>query len=185
MGVNTRYVNAVKQIKTELQKRSAVPSIQLFDFFEEKEYWRLRKAMQHLPFRHEKKLLYFSYSAAAVPQHLLPSGLLAFLEQVLGKKPQHWMAYRFSWKDYCLLHDKSIEKPGTDLILDCTEEWPKNAGGKLIYTDAEGNGYPLAIQGNSLAIIVRKKGIQKFFQYVNHYSRGRERLLLLGTLEKG
>ena len=59
MGVNTRYVNAVKQIKTELQKRSAVPSVQLFDFFKEKEYRRLRKAMQHLPFRQEKKLLYF------------------------------------------------------------------------------------------------------------------------------
>ena len=180
MGVNAHYLQSVGQIQKELRKKSAVPSVQLFDFFKEKEYRRLRKAMQHLPFRHEKKLLYFSYGAAAVPQHLLSSGLLAFLEQLLGKKPQHWMAYRFSWKDYCLLHDKSIEKPGTDVILDCTEEWPENAGGQLIYTDTDGNGYPLAIHGNSLAVVVRKKSIQKFFQYVNHHGRGRERLLMIG-----
>ncbi|MBI1968895.1 hypothetical protein HYS49_03215 [Candidatus Woesearchaeota archaeon] len=184
MGVNARYVNSVEQIKAELRKRSAVPSVQLFGLFDEERYRRLRKAVQHLPFRQEKKLLYFSYAAAPIPRKILPPELPIFLEQVLGKswkKPSRWTAYRLSWKDYRLLHDKSIEKPGTDVILDLTENWPEKAGGTIIYMDTDGNGCPLAIRSNSLAIVVRKRGVQKFFHYVNHYGRGRERLLMIGT----
>lgn len=181
MAVNGIYIQQKDQIKKELRKKSSVPSIQLFDLLEEKEYRRFQQAVHHLPFRSEKKLLQYSYRTAAVPPRLFPPEFLAFLQQVLGKKPRQWTAYKLSWKEYRLLHDKSVEKPGTDVLLDLTEHWPEKAGGAVIYSDTQGDAYPLAVQKNVLSIVVRKKGVQKFFQYVNHYGKGKERLFVVGT----
>ena len=181
MAVNPVYRTHIEEIKKELRKKTSLPSVQLLDFFEKKEYALLKKKMEQLQLSPKKKLQQFSYQKALVPASFFPRYFLSFLKLVLGQEPKQWTAYSMQWKDYRLLHDRLVEKKGTDIILDFSERWPENAGGAIIYGDGEGDVYPLATQHNTLSLIIRKKSFQKYFQYVNHYGKKQERKFIIGN----
>lgn len=88
----------------------------------------------------------------------------------------------FSWKDYIVLSDETVEPASIDLIIDLTDDWPEGAGGEVIYRDRDGNYFPLQIASNMLVLVERKRAIQKFVKYVNHYAGNKRRILLMGKI---
>ena len=141
-----------------------------------------------LPFKQEKEALTHSYATAPLPksvqQFLQSSELLSFLSALLQKKVIKVQAtqFRFSWKDYTLLHDEKKEEPGIDMIIDFTEKWNEEAGGNIFYSNGEGEYLKLSLAGNACAIAKRKEGISKFIKYVNTLSLEQKRYLLIGKI---
>ncbi|MEK7484724.1 MAG: hypothetical protein AABZ60_10390 [Planctomycetota bacterium] len=164
---------------------TALPSIKLEKFLDETTFLALRKSLGTLEWVRKEKPMEYSFSIAdSNAHHFNKKEMLDFIGNVIGKKIKKiegaW--HCFSWKDYTLLHDEKIEKPGFDIILDMTAPWPLDAGGVVTYSDGAGATNKLPIQENALVIIQRKEGVQKFVQYVNNHGKERERVLFLGTI---
>ena len=70
-----------------------------------------------------------------------------------------------------------------DIIIDFTQEWDGSYGGAVVYADGSGEFHKIVIAENTLTITQRKEGVQKFVQYVNHFSGKKNRVLFLGTLQ--
>jgi len=85
----------------------------------------------------------------------------------------------YAHRDYTVRHDKNIEPPGYDVLLDLTPRWNARACGHHSYVDADGNELiRIPVAGNTLAIISRPNGVQKFVKYVNHFA-GKDRRVVL------
>ena len=131
----------------------------------------------------------YSYSVPKTPktlaQFISSKQLKNYISRIISKKIKNinGRMYRFEWKDYTLLHDKNTEKEGFDFILDFTDNWDEKADGRIIYTDGKGSYNYIPSLPNTLTIIHRKKGFQKFVQYINHYSNNSKRCLFIGLLE--
>ena len=81
-----------------------------------------------------------------------------------------------------MLNDEIVEKPGIDAIIDFADGWRHEAGGSVVYVDGTGDFFKIPPSGNTLTLIERKKGAQKFVQYLNHYSNGKKRYFILGNI---
>ncbi len=182
--LNSIYLK--EETKQKVRKsflHSDFPAVILKDFFDKDFYLELQRKMSSLVFKKETVILHHSY---AVSNFRLPSKELdSFLSFVTKKKIDevNFTAYLLTWKDYMILNDRYIEKPGIDVIIDLTDNWNTDRGGIVTYTDGRGTVYPLAPAGNSLAIVERKKNLQKYIQYVNHYGKEKKRMLLVATLK--
>jgi hypothetical protein len=85
----------------------------------------------------------------------------------------------YAHRDYTVRHDKNIEPPGYDVLLDLTPRWNNRACGHHSYVNADGNELVrIPVAGNTLAIIRRPAGVQKFVKYVNHFA-GKDRRIVL------
>jgi len=85
----------------------------------------------------------------------------------------------YTHRDYTVRHDKNTEPPGYDVLLDLTPRWNNRACGHHSYVDADGNELVrIPVAGNTLAIISRPNGAQKFVKYVNHFA-GKDRRVVL------
>lgn len=191
MVINKHYQNRKEQekIKQLFQKNKDFPSASLLQFFEPAYYHKLEQEIKSLKYQHQKNLLTHSYHKA-VPNPKIISLLnsreiLTFMEFLTHKKIKKINAaiYSFSWKDYLLLHDSKTEQPGIDFIIDFTSEWDDHWGGNIIYVNGKGDYFSLPITANSVHIINRKAGTQKFLKYINHHAINKQRHLILGTID--
>ena len=178
-------VNPIYLTKENLQKikesflNSEFPAVILKDFFNTKSFEELNKKVNSLNFKKEVNLLSHSYSSSDIT--LDSKEFLNFLSNVLSDKNKFtFKAYIFTWKDYLILNDEFVEKPGLDIIINISD-WNPGWGGVINYTGGKGDAYPIPVEKNSLAIVNRRKGIQKFVQYVNHYGKNRERIVIIGN----
>ncbi|MBI2669141.1 hypothetical protein HYX14_04835 [Candidatus Woesearchaeota archaeon] len=187
--INLLYLN--QKTRAEIQKtfhlNKELPSVQLQQFFTKEVYEQLCQAVVSGSFRHEKIPHLHSYSVAEIPAKVdaffSSSEFLDFFSLLLPKKIKiSFRLYSFSWRDYILLNDQSLEKPGIDLIFDLTSLWDSSWGGNIVYVDGTGEYTMIAGAPNTLTIVQRKKNVRKFVQYVNHYAEQRKRYLLMGTL---
>ncbi|MBI5391327.1 hypothetical protein HZB02_07620 [Candidatus Woesearchaeota archaeon] len=176
-----------QQMRAAFLQNKELPSIQLQQIFPATLAPKLAAQLASLSFAQNKDPLHHSYREAALPptlqQQLFSSEMISLLNAIVGtqaviKDPKVLL---FSWKDYTLLHDEHIPKPGIDVILDFTIDLPQHAGGSLVYVDGTGEYTKLSPSFNTLIVVQRKKGVQSFLQYLNHYSKGKKRLFGICT----
>ncbi len=171
-------------IRKRLFLQQGFPAITLTDFLEKESYRVLREELMKLPFQREEIPLSHSLSHAPVntvlSQRFHQSALSLFLSSVTGKKISrlHLEALHLTWKDYTIISDKEREAAGVDIFLDFTENWSENAGGNIVYKLPNGDFFLIPPKGNTISIVLRKGSVQRFLQYVNHYGKGKERLLV-------
>lgn len=175
-------------LRKSFYQNKELPSVQLRQVFNQGFYHKLKKDILSLSYQPDRQLLTHSYLTAALPASLLrlfhSPKFFSVISGIIGRPIQKvdLHAHLFSWKDYTVLSDETIEPAGIDIIIDLTEDWPEGAGGEIIYRDREGNYFPLPSTPNTLTIVNRKRTIQKFVKYVNHYAGNRKRVLLMGSI---
>ena len=181
--VNPAYLD--EEAKHKIRKsflHGEFPAVIIKDFFSKEFYAELKKKAYSLSFKRENIVLRHSYAFSNL--NLSSRELCDFVSFVTKKKIEEvsCSAYLLSWKDYMILNDKYLEKTGIDVIIDLTEDWNPEWGGVITYTDGKGTVYPISPAGNSVAIVERKKDLNKYIQYINHYGEEKKRLLLIATL---
>lgn len=187
--IDKAYTGQLQTLRQAFHTDESLPSITLQDFFSLATYRQIHQQMRALSYTQEQRPLLHSYHCAPLSSKLNSllntSEFLVFVSFIIQQKVHFisWMAYILTWKDYILLHDSRHEKPGTDLIIDCTEDWPENAGGKIVYTDGQGNMFYVPPPRNALTIVHRTRKIQRYVQYCNHYAQEAKRYLLIGRVE--
>lgn len=183
--INSLYTRSVTLRKIREAFDGPVPSVQLQQFFTEEFYEKIVSEVNGTPFQKAVQPLQYSYARADGP-----SGLHSFFSSLewkdfwfslTGKKTDSptLALYEFGWKDYTLLHDALVEKPGFDVIVDFTFDWNPDAGGAVRYVDGSGEFTTIACASNSLTIVRRNKNVQRFVQYVNHYAGMKRRMFAL------
>jgi len=181
-------VSAQKKIRREFLFPKEFPGVLLFHFLEWEFYLKIRELMVRSYFRPAVERTSHSYSVAEVPatlqKFLNQKEFLDLISTIIGTAVQKIEAglNSFSWKDYTILSDTALNEPGIDIILDFTADWPEAAGGAIVYKDELGNFISLPIAPNLLAIVERKAGVQKYWQYVNHYAGKEKRYVLAGVV---
>lgn len=184
MEINPIYKKeeSLMQIKKIWQEKQ---SIMLANFFTEASYKKKEKAVKNAVYKRESMPDQYSYATKKEKELKRNKELLHFLAQVLQKKAVRIIGemVQFSWKDYTTLHDKNKEKPCIDIIIDLTPEWDDRYGGAVVYSDGKGGYTKVFAQKNSLFLVQREQGIQKYIQYVNNLSRGKKRFLFLGRIQ--
>ncbi|MEK6939587.1 MAG: hypothetical protein AABX31_02560 [Nanoarchaeota archaeon] len=168
--------------KSFLHSDSDFPAVIVKHFFTADFYKELERKISSLNIKKDVVVLHHSYAVSDIK--LSSKELCDFLSFVTKKKIDeiNFTAHLLTWKDYQILNDKYLEKPGIDVVIDVTENWNTGWGGVVTYTDGRGTVYPLAPVGNSIALVERKKGLQKYFQYVNHYGKDKKRVFLMATI---
>lgn len=186
---NYKKASNKKRVKQLFFSNQDFPSITLYDFFDWKYYEDVEERMSKMTFSHSKNTLHHSYSSAnTIPllkKFLNSDEFIAYLSGILNKDFAlvEGKLYRFSWKDYTLLHDDSLEEEGYDLIIDFTENWNQQAGGQIVYVDGEGSYRSVPVAPNAITITLRKPGIHKFVKYVNNKSKKDQRICFIGSIE--
>lgn len=183
MEINNSYLS--EETKQKIRKsflHSDFPAVILKDFFNKKSYAELQKKVLSLQFRNDQVVIHHSYASSKIT--LSHPALCGFISSITKKKVDklNFIAYLASWKDYQILHDKYVEKPGIDVVIDLTDNWNPDWGGVVAYTDGRGTAYPITPAANSVAIVGRKKNLHKYIQYLNHHGKGKKRMFLIATL---
>ncbi len=189
--VNPQYLSSgtLAQARQAFLANTELPSITLQKFFSEKEYVQLSRAVSKASFKKNADKMHCSYSRAHMPPELKAAlsdaAMKKCISTILKKeiKKIDGSVCQFQWKDYTLLNDETMEKPGIDIIIDFTAHWEGAAGGKIAYVDGTGDSTTIHASPNTLSITLRKEGVQKFVQYCNHYAGKQKRLLFLGMIE--
>lgn len=178
-----------EKVKQLFFSNPELPSITLYDFFDWKFYEDVEKKLTKMTFSHSRSALHHRYSCANPPlllkKFLNSDEFISYLSTALNKEFAllQGKMYKFSWKDYTLLHDPSVEEEGYDLVMDFTEDWNQEAGGQIIYVDGEGDYRSVPVAPNAITITLRKPGIHKFVKYINNKAGKNQRICLLGSIE--
>ncbi len=188
--LNPIYLQKANQekIKTIFHQNTIFPSITLPDFFAKKEYQGILHTLKRLAYKPVVEPLHCRLKKAQLPKEIKDMLKGEEVQQVLSaiftakKKIVQTEVYKMTWKDYTVLYDAAVETSGIDVVIDCTDTWSEAWGGILTYTDGSGNSITIPPSKNTFIIVDRKKQAQKFIQYCNHYSRGKERLLVMCSL---
>ena len=184
MAISKIYTDKKNQerIKQMFYDNKDFPSIQLHDFFIPECYNQMKKDINKL--KYKRSYLATSHSYLECDFNIIPKELMKFISRVINKKVSKLKlrVFEFSWKDYIIINDKLKENPGFDIILDITDDWDDNYGGSLVYVDGSGDHFHIPAKGNTLIIAQRKKGIQKFIQYVNNLAKNKKRTLVIARI---
>src|SRR3989344_2556470 len=183
MEINPVYLKA--EMKQKVRKsflHSDFPAVLLHDFFVKGFYAELQKKASALDFKREVVVVHHSYAVSKLT--IASKELLAFLSSVTKKKIDelHFTAYLLTWKDYQILNDRYLEKPGIDMIIEVTDHWDPTWGGAVTFTNGKGTVHPLNLICNSVALVERTKGLQRYIQYFNHHGKDKKRLLLIASI---
>lgn len=175
-----------------------------------KEYRNLRTSIIALPFIKTSNPSTHSYQSAAVPEWLVKKMSRTISSLLFSKKSSFFisegMAYRFTWRDYQILHDsasphdspspreqKRMFKEGTlEVIFDFSDDWNPAGGGAIVYTNLAGTVQKIPPRGNTLLLVCsnglksqgkqqpkqQPKQQQSYIQYCNHHSQGKQRYFL-------
>jgi hypothetical protein len=109
---------------------------------------------------------------------LVQKELRAFVKKITGKTPLREKNRRFSHRDYTILHDKELQKPGIIGLL-FLDEWDESWGGKIVFMKNGTTLEQFVPKKNVLLIIERKKGAQYFIKYINH--RAKKKLTIISA----
>ena len=173
------------EMKQKIRKsflHSEFPAVLLNDFFTKEFYLELKKKVSTLDFKKNVNVLHHSYATA--PFKVSFKELPHFISFVTKKKVDeiNFTAYLLTWKDYQILNDRYLEKSGIDMIIDVTDHWDSTWGGAVTFTNGKGTIHPLNLIGNSVALVERTKGLQRYIQYFNHHGKEKKRLLLIASI---
>ncbi|HME86790.1 MAG TPA: hypothetical protein VKE88_00045 [Candidatus Nanoarchaeia archaeon] len=173
-------------IKTSFKANKELPSVQLQSFISKNAYNSLQKEISKLKFKNEYVVLHHRYARAELPVKLqkefVSKELVSFISSITGKKIKKLSAIQLQSTSYQIIDDRNLEKPGFDIIFDLSSDWDDSFGGSIVYVDGSGEYTKIPSQANSLLIVERKKGVQKFIQYVNHHAQKKKRVFLIATI---
>ena len=171
-----------KQKVRKLFLHSDFPAVILKDFLTAEYYSQLQNKVSSLDFKRDTVVLHHAYAVSQIK--ITSKEWCELLSFITKKKIEEitFTAYCVGWKDYQILNDKYLEKPGRDIVIDLTDDWNVDWGGVVTFTNGRGTIYPISPAGNSLAIVERKKQLQKYIQYVNHYAKDKKRVFLIASI---
>ena len=189
MEINESYKEkgTVAIVKEIYKQNPKVPSVTLQQFFTESSCKKLQKVILNAKKELKIDYIHHKYKECASPKELesflKDKEFIKLLHKITGKtyKIVSSSAKMLAWKDYTLIHDKYLEKPGLDIIIDLTDDWDYQNGGAVIYVDGTGDYVPVTAERNSLTIVKRKPTVHKFIKYLNNKTCGKERILIIGT----
>ncbi|MDO8642453.1 MAG: hypothetical protein Q7R76_02570 [Candidatus Woesearchaeota archaeon] len=189
MAINPLYFKEenIRKIQQMFASNQTVPSIVLHDFFQKECYEQLKQGITRAAFQKERHPILYSYQEATpsfVNEGLNTKEMLDFLQKILNKKIKKitGTVQCFGWKDYTILNDEVVEKPGIDLFFCLSDDWDESYGGNVVYVDGTGEYTKTLLTENMLMIVERKKGVQKFVQYVNHRAQNKKLYLMRATI---
>ena len=135
-----------------------------------------------MSFKEEKVIAKYQYKKTMLSKEILPlQELNLLIQKITGKKLQSDLVLlKLHQGDYTLLHDSVKEQEGIDLNIEITVF--KNSGGNIIYKK-DTNYYTIPMKENSISLVKREKGVQKFIKYINHHAKKSIRYIALGDLE--
>lgn len=183
--INKYYLENLEKIRVSFHEKKDFPSMVLFDFFDKPKYLHVKKQLEKISLKREKKPLFHSYAYGRLSQELQKifssPEITNFIREVIGNKLNLLKAriYFFSARDYTLLNDSHKEKAGIDILFEFTEKWDPSWGGQITFVNGTGDALKLPIQKNSLMIIRRQGNIQRFVKYVNHNAERKRRVFVL------
>ena len=185
--INTQYLqkDTVEQVTSLFQQSEGLPSVQLQQFIDAPSFGLVQKEITKLKYESRKDPLLHSFGQAAVPIPLFDFvnskefiALVKMISDTMTSRPSVALL-SFGWKDYILINDKAVPKPGVDVILDFTPHWHQDWGGHVVYSPGTGEAASIPVQPNTLTIVRRDKGMNRFVQYVNHRAGKHARYLLM------
>jgi len=187
--INKIYLNPghASKIKKIFHANKLLPNIKLAKFLDVAFYAALRKEAINAKYSQLNEPMKYRYSEAKTPKILdkfLDSKKFKdFVFKITGKKIRkvNGNLWSFGWKDYTMLRDKKIEKPGFDLIIDFTDLWNEDAKGFVVYVDETGQHNKLFSIGTILTIVQRNKNVKRYAQYVNNLAGKNRRYFYFGT----
>lgn len=100
----------------------------------------------------------------------LQDDLRALVKRITNRTPIREQNRRFSHRDYTLLHDKDVQKPGIVALL-FLEDWNEDWGGKIVFMKKGKTLEQFIPRKNTLIIVERKKGVRYFVKYVDHKAK--------------
>ncbi len=188
--INKGYLSTeiVEKLSQEFYKNNALPSVTLMEFFERKEFDRMISEISAINFKVCRRRMEFSYKKSVLPESIKKvisnEFLKAYISSIIGKKIKkiEGEIRVFGWKDYTLINDKTIEKPSVELIIDFSVKMRNDCGGGIIYVDGTGEYSEILSSHNSITLLNRKKGIQKFVKYVNHLAGKDNKIYFIGRI---
>jgi hypothetical protein len=180
--LNPAYLRPAAVAKAQAAFRAAEPlqSIQLREFFQPRRAAALRACLEAQPVRRTLVPDRHSYREGTVPaelaEFLRAPAFASLLRFITGSAaPAGAPVLRsFGHRDYTLMHDKALERPGTDLVLHFGPPWNPAWGGSLFYFAGGEELLSIPPTGNSLSLVRRPRGVRTFVKYVNHHA-GRSR----------
>jgi len=163
-----------------------LPSIRMPKIFEEHFFLNIQNEIDKIKFKKNEQLMEARFQYALLPSldKLLNSKeCLQLFSFIIRKKILKCSGklYSFGWKDYTLLHDEMMEKPGYDVIVDLSA-WDDACGGYVTYSDGMGDSNKLSSSPNTLTLAFRGKKMQKYIKYVNNKAGKKKRYLYMGKL---
>ncbi len=178
--INPQYKSTIPAIRKVLDSQKEVACVALQDFLTSASYEELQQEIKALVFRNKSVPSEFSYEEAVLSAPLKKrlSGIVPFLDKVIGKKRIEWKLLRFSKNDYTILKDNSFSK-GINIIIDCSSDWKDAWGGMLVYM-YEDKQQHVPPKVNTLTIVQKKLPAQWFMSFLNHYAKGK-RVLIIGS----
>lgn len=183
--LNNNYLENRYAIRGVFWKNTSLPGVQLGGFLPKASSLALRREIARLPFSRDDNPITHRYAKAILPSTLkslfLSPDLLEFVSFIIKKKVRGIDArmLRFSAKDYALRHEEEADEPRFDIMFD-VDGLALRAGGSIVFVDGSGSYHAISPSKDALTIVKRKRGMQRFVQYHNHYATNRH--LALGTL---
>ena len=196
--INRNYLpeQTIKKIRYSFRYNKDFPSISLINFLDKNSYFFLRKELSCLNLIKQKNPLLHSYSKSLLPKHVTSffnrKDLHDFITKIIGIDVDKidLSYYRFSRKDYMMLHDPTSNRKknqrGYDLLFDLTLNWNEEWGGTIFCIDCFGNHHKILQHQNTLTIIERKRENNSYpkcyLKYINNYAKNNKRLLIMGKI---
>ena len=176
--INPLYLvpETITQIEKTFNSHKEIKSIQLGQFLLASKAEKLQKALEKSKWAHAYVPHMYSYSITTNETNfkdflalLNTNGFKTLLGTMIKKqiktvKPH---ALSFGQKDYTLLHDNIDEKEHILCTFDFTKDWPKNAGGQMVFTHPEAEAMIFQPSCNALNIVAVSKDVHMFVKYIN------------------
>lgn len=163
-----------------------LPSVVLPNIFTAAAYAQLQKYVVAAAYHGKNHPIEYRYDEAKLPKAVVAAlndpEVLQLITAATGKKAAavKGKLLRLSHRSYTLLNDKAVEKPGIDVVISFSS-WQPEWGGNVTYF-SNGIHIPLLLQENTLAIVQRKQGVQKYVKYVNNKAGKNKRYVLVAVI---
>lgn len=175
------------EMRNTFTENPLVPSIQLQQAFTPKIYALIQQEARTLSLTRSTDPLHHSYASGSskiLTNLLNQPPFIDFIGTLLNKKVKgvSCTVFTLGWKDFTLLHDSHLEKPGYDFVVDATPLWDLSWGGSIVYVDGSGESTTIGSLPNTLLLAHRKKNVNKFIKYINHHAGKRTKTIIVGSL---
>jgi hypothetical protein len=174
--VNEYYIAVEKEVSNAFHKEK---TLELKQFLTQGELVDIIRVVNAAKPKKDVSVLTHSFSRTKIR---MPPQINGFIKKVLGKAPTDWELWSFGHKDYTVVNDQALEKPGTDIIIDLTSTWSSEWGGSVVYVDGSGDFTKIVPEDNKLVLIMRDKKRHRFVQYVNHKAEKNKRVFLIARV---